>query len=141
MARAAHEEWFELMNTTAELMGNGERRKSFRVPLQWTVYFASETGTFPRRSETKNLSRDGFYCFLEVPLTAGEHFDCDIVIPTHMRDGEDVMSLRCRAQVIRVEKVGAGEQYGLACRIEDYRVIHIPRDEASLWRGREPHRI
>src|SRR6185369_13755858 len=106
-------------------------------PLHWTLYLASRGGTHPRRTETENLSRDGFYCILDQPLTAGEHVDCDIVIPTHESDCHAVISLRCRAQVIRVEKIDCGEQYGLACRIEDYRLIHAAREEVLRVHSRE----
>ena len=38
--------------------------------------------------------------------------------------------LRCRAQVLRVEKTEHGYGYGLACRLEDYRVLHGSLSEA-----------
>jgi hypothetical protein len=47
------------------------------------------------------------------------------VVPTHSSlDPDDVVYLRCSAQAVRVEQVGTGPEFGLACRIEDYCVIH-----------------
>jgi hypothetical protein len=128
MTPAGQDEWPELMNAIPECTAIEERRRSLRVPLHWTLYLVCEGGIHTYRSETKNLSRAGFYCVLNEPLTAGEHVACDIVIPTHTLASEDVMSLRCRAQVLRVEKMACGEEYGLACRIEDYRLIHNLRN-------------
>jgi hypothetical protein len=120
------------MNAMTECTVMDERRKSLRVPVRWTLYLVCKGGTHTYRSETKNLSRAGFYCVLNEPLTAGEHIDCDIVIPRHTLASDDVISLRCRAQVIRVEKVACDEEeYGLACRIEDYRLIHNLRNMRS----------
>ena len=82
-------------------------------------------------------SQDGFYCFLSRPLVPGERIECDIVIPTHVvQRAKDVLSMRCRAQVLRVEKTEHGYGYGLACRIEDYHVMHVnltePEPERAL---------
>ena len=98
---------------------------------------ARDGRTHPQRTETKNLSRDGFYCLLNEPLIVGEHFDCDIVVPTHAPVASSAMFLRCRVQVMRVEKVDSGDRYGLACRIEEYRVIH--KAAGLVQNGRQHH--
>jgi len=101
-----------------------ERRKGTRVPLHWTVYLACKGAGHPFRAITRDISRDGFYCLIDQPLRAGERIECDIVVPTHRsRDPDDVVYLRCQAQAVRVEKNGADSNYGVACRIENYRVI------------------
>jgi hypothetical protein len=82
----------------------------------------------PLRTEAQNISRDGFYCLLDQPITPGERIKCDIVVPTHSsQDPDDFVYLRCSAEAVRVEKVGAGEEFGLACWIENYCVIHGAR--------------
>ena len=102
-----------------------DRRNSVRIPLQWPLYVNQIGIPRPLRTRTRNLSSHGFYCVLQEPLTAGDHIECDLLIPTHMsRSGEDVLFLRCQARVVRVEQMDAGEGYGLACRIEDYCLVH-----------------
>jgi hypothetical protein len=129
MTSTALDELRDLM-AEGEWTAKRERRKSCRLPLRWTLYLACQGGTHPHRTETKNLSRDGFYCLLHEPLTAGEHVDCDIVVPTHAPDCDDELFLRCHAQVIRVEKLDSGESYGMACRIEQYQLM--PPSKSSV---------
>lgn len=69
-----------------------------------------------------NISSDGFYCMAPRPFTPGEWIECDILVPTLADPHRDLLVLRCRAQVLRVETTGKEDAYGLACRIEDYSV-------------------
>jgi hypothetical protein len=72
---------------------------------------------------------------LDQAVRPGERIECDIVVPTHgSRDTGDVAYLRCRAQAVRVEKIGDGTGFGLACRIEDYRLIHVAGPQLRLRR-------
>jgi len=101
-----------------------ERRRSPRIPLQWTLYLVSNGSRHPLRTITRDINKDGFYCLLDQPVRPGEQIDCDIVVPAHRtQDPDDVVYLRCRAQAVRVERIGAGSQFGVACRIDDYFVI------------------
>jgi hypothetical protein len=102
-----------------------ERRRSPRATLHWTLYLRCNGAGYPVRTEASNISRDGFYCLLSQPIRAGERVECDIVVPTHsLQDPEDVVYLRCSAQAVRVEKIRAGAEFGLACRLDYYYVIH-----------------
>ena len=102
-----------------------ERRRGFRVALQWVIYLVSPNMSRPFRTVTRNISRTGFYCVAAEQFTAGERIECDIVIPTHLRRvPTETMYLRCRARVLRVESLDYGGEYGLACRIEDYSIVH-----------------
>jgi hypothetical protein len=117
---------------------SAERRKSRRVPLQWTVYVACSGGAPPLRTKTQNISSEGFYCLLDQAVMPGEEFDCDIVVPTHNSpEPDEVMLLRCRAQAIRVDQIGSGLEFGLACRIEDYCLNHATGRRATLQNS--PH--
>jgi hypothetical protein len=85
------------------------------------------------RTEASNISRDGFYCLLNRPVRPGELIGCDIVVPTHSwQDPDDVIYLRCSAQAVRVEKVRTGAEFGLACRVDDYCVIHGARKGSRI---------
>ena len=102
-----------------------ERRRSPRATLHWTLYLRCSGSENPLRTEVSNISRHGFYCLLNQPITPGERINCDIVVPTHSSgDPDDVVYLRCSAQAVRVEKVLSGAEFGLACRVDDYCVIH-----------------
>jgi hypothetical protein len=101
-----------------------ERRKNPRAPLRWTLYLTCNGSGHPLRATTRDINKDGFYCLLDQPVRPGERIECDIVMPTHgSQDPDDVAYLRCRVQAVRVEKTGAGIEFGVACRIEDYCVI------------------
>ena len=102
-----------------------QRRRSPRATLHWTLYLMWNGAGHPLRTVTRDISKDGFYCLLDQPIRPGERIQCDIVVPTqNSQDPDDVVYLRCNAQAVRVEKIGAGAEFGLACRIEDYRIIH-----------------
>ena len=102
-----------------------ERRRSPRATLHWAVYLMCNGARHPLRTVARDISRDGFYCLLDQSIRPGERIQCEIVVPTHnSQDPDDVVYLRCNAQAVRVEKIGAGAEFGLACRIEDYCVIH-----------------
>jgi len=110
-----------------------ERRSKPRVPLHWTLYVACNGSGVRLRTSTRDINKDGFYCLLDQPVRPGEHIECDIVVPTHEpQQPGDVVYLRCRAQAVRVEKIGAGLKFGLACRIEDYCVIRGARPNLGL---------
>ncbi|HUP04311.1 MAG TPA: PilZ domain-containing protein [Bryobacteraceae bacterium] len=111
----------------AQWFAGNERRRSRRVPLHWTIYLACNGAGHPLRSSTRDISSDGFFCFLNHPVKTGDQFECEIVIPTHIsRDPRDVAYLRCHAQVVRVEQPVDGSELGLGCRIEDYCLVHGP---------------
>src|ERR1035437_3752393 len=113
---------------TAEVPGwgaEGERRRSRRVHLHWVLYLACNGAGRPFRTRTKNISSDGFYCAVDHPVKPGDQFECDILVPTYAsQDPDDVVCLRCRAQAVRVEIIREGAEFGLACRIQDYFLIH-----------------
>lgn len=102
-----------------------ERRRSPRATLHWTLYLMCGATEHPLRTEVSNISRDGFYCLLNQSIRPGERIKCDIVVPAHnSQDPDDVVYLRCNAQAVRVETIRAGAEFGLACRVHDYCIIH-----------------
>jgi hypothetical protein len=72
----------------------------------------------------KNVSCEGFYCFVHEPFAVGESIRCVIMIPAFDAQQPDKMvSLECHARVVRVEPISAVN--GIACHIDDYKVAHI----------------
>ena len=96
-----------------------ERRHQMRAPVRWVLYLRRHLEAPPVRSETVNLSSGGFYCQVSEPFEPGERIDCDILVPQPRGTADNAIVLKCRAQVLRVER-GPENQYGLGCRIEDY---------------------
>ena len=112
-----------LFDRTVWLTGS-ERRRNPRVPLHWTLYLACKGSGHLVRTTTRDINKNGFYCLLDQPLSPGEQIECDIVVPVHRsQDPDDVVYLRCRAQAVRVEKIGGTSEFGVACQIEDYCLI------------------
>src|ERR1039458_5024443 len=106
-----------------------ERRRSPRATLHWTLYLSCNSAKHPLRTESRDISRDGFYCLVDQPIRPGERILCDIAVPTHSLQVPDgVVYLRCDALAVRVEKIGEEAEFGLACRIEDYCLIQSKRE-------------
>jgi PilZ domain len=101
-----------------------DRRRSLRAELNWSLYLTCDRVRHSIHTQSENISKDGFYCFVKQPIPPGEVVQCDIAVPAHNpNDPHDVLYLRCRARVLRLEKAAIGDDFGLACRIEDYSVI------------------
>lgn len=104
-----------------------ERRDRARVALQCPLRLSrpGEASVLP--SITRDVSSSGFYCHSSEPFLPGEQLRCTIIIPTHSwSTAEERLFLNCSVEVIRVEHLGPGKGMGIACRIMDYHVIHLP---------------
>ena len=102
---------------------SAERRRWGRVSVHWPIIlFPNQTGEDAVETITENLSSQGFYCLSRNPFTVGELLLCTLRIP--MNDlGAGASHLECQVRVVRVEKNPSDDQYGIACRMEDYRFI------------------
>jgi hypothetical protein len=98
-----------------------ERRRRARVCVHWPVLlFPNRIGEDAVETITQNLSSRGFYCLSSKPFTVGELLLCTLQIPTNdLNAGEG--HLECRVRVVRVETKASEDEYGIACRMEDYR--------------------
>lgn len=124
---AANEPLSEVSHAHAVQRDQHERRRNRRAPLSWLIYLRCESFSQPILTRTRDISSEGFYCLLKQPVRPGEHIECDIVVPTHSTgDPNDVIYLSCRARAVRVEEIAGGQEFGVACRIEEYRVIPNP---------------
>ncbi len=73
---------------------------------------------------TQNLSSTGFYCLSPSPLMPGDYVVCTLKLPAHDPKGEErILALECRVRIMRAEAATDG-LFGIACRIEDYRLIN-----------------
>lgn len=96
-----------------------ERRIHPRVRLRWPLSILPKQDNAPILSTvTENLSSQGFCCFVDQPLTAGERVQCVLKLPPRLDPGAS-QALRCDAQVVWVSANGDG-RFGIGCRIHDY---------------------
>jgi len=100
-----------------------DRRCRVRVALSLPVYLLRDTDIHPVESKTINVSSEGFYCLVGQPFSPGEALTCVISVPAcDQEDPEYFISLECHSRVLRIERVD-DDAYGMACCIEDYKVI------------------
>jgi len=110
-------------NTAIETAFHPERRSRTRTDVHWPVLLLRDHGINTIETVTQNLSSTGFYCFSTVPVMPGESLQCSLQVPAHdPNGGERNITLECRVQVLRSERAANGS-FGIACRIEDYRMI------------------
>jgi hypothetical protein len=109
-----------------------DRRRKVRVPLSLTVYLFTGTTAEPLEGRTKNVSSDGFYCYVNQAVAIGEGIRVIMMIPAyHPTDRDYSMSLEYHARVVRVDALEA-RRYGIACHIESYRVLPPEHDRTYL---------
>ena len=99
-----------------------ERRKQRRLPLHWPIRVSSNPlGTL--KTKTENLSAQGFYCFLDTSPTPGAILECHLTVPNYgPTDSAAIRSIRCQAEVVRLEARGTEPGFGVACRILDFKL-------------------
>ncbi len=103
-----------------------ERRKDARLELRIPVLlFGGETEN-PVRSETVNISKNGFYCSTREPFAPGDRLRCLLSISTPSDAAE--LYLDAEIEVMRVLVDTSG--FGLGCRIGDY---HIVNRKPAKW--------
>ena len=107
-----------------------DRRRHVRVPLAWTVYLMRPASVQITEGKTKNISCDGFYCYVHEPFAVGESIRCVIITPAFdAEQPEKVLWLECHGHVVRVEPASAGN--GIACKIDDYKIAVASPDSTS----------
>lgn len=103
-----------------------DRRRRPRLPLAWSVHLLRSTGAHHLETKTKNVSSEGFYCSVHEPFVTGESIRCTVFIPTRNTEHpEECIFLECQAKVVRVDAM-APNQYGVACHIENYKMVTRP---------------
>jgi hypothetical protein len=98
-----------------------ERRKRDRLSLRLPVRFLGADGSWGVSCWTENISSTGFYCFCPERLMVGERREVQLSLPArgYSRGGGSV-DLYCQVRVMRIEPVGLGPGFGVACAIQKY---------------------
>lgn len=101
-----------------------ERRKHERLALRLPVRFVDADGSLTVDCCTENVSGGGFYCLSPKAFAADEQKEVHLLLPTrgYSRSGENV-DIQCAVRVVRVDSIGPGRGYGLACQIERYTFV------------------
>jgi hypothetical protein len=102
-----------------------ERRQRVRTRVHWRVLLFRNQTSEAVESLTQDLSSHGFYCLSRDPFTPGERLHCTLRVPAHDPGGDEAeRTLDCLVRVMRVDPAAVEKFYGIACRIEDYRLAH-----------------
>jgi hypothetical protein len=105
----------------AERVLHRERRATVRTSVHWPILFRHGHAEL-YDSVTENLSNQGFYCFLQSPVSLGEMLLCSLTVPTHDPSGaNEKIVLECNVRIVRSDIPTEDGLYGIACLIEDYR--------------------
>jgi PilZ domain len=98
-----------------------ERRKHDRLTLRLPVRFSGSEQAPAIGCFTENISGGGFYCLSPTPFAADERREAHLLLPTrgYSRFGESV-DIKCDVRVIRIDGMGPGRGFGVACQIERY---------------------
>lgn len=99
-----------------------ERRKQRRLPLRWPIRVSAKPlGT--ARTNTENLSAQGFFCILESSPPLGTILECNLTVPNYSPTSPDALrSIQCQAEVVRLEARGNETGFGVGCRILDFKL-------------------
>jgi hypothetical protein len=101
-----------------------DRRTRVRTTVHWPIVVFRHGSSDAIESVTQNLSSSGFYCHCQTLIAPGEFLICAIKFPSYDPSGhERPRILECRVQVKRVEPEPAGDCFGIACHIQDYRLV------------------
>ena len=113
--------------TNLTMAFTSERRRWIRAPVHWQVQFFT-IDSAPLQCTTRNVSTGGFYVLSEWLFKPGECLNCFLSIPTHQSgNGDEMLRVQCRVEVVRVENSTAENRFGTACRILDYRACGTHR--------------
>src|SRR5919197_2885048 len=107
-----------------------ERRSHARRNLHVPLFLFPVGSKAPVRTETQNISIDGFFCYCEYPFSPGDHAKFLLLLPRASKDAETSKVYICGdAQVVRVSVGVVPPGYGVGCNITSYGVLP---DSASL---------
>lgn len=100
-----------------------DRRRRPRLMLAYPVRLFRVGYGSRVETRTENISCEGFYCITESFFSPGEKLDCELVLTSESaRPFDDIIILRCRAEVVRVERDHESATFGVGCRVGEYTV-------------------
>lgn len=103
-----------------------DRRKRLRIPAQWKLFLFQGADTHPLETTTRDISSEGFYCFIPVPLLPGQMLQYLLLMPTS-GSSEPLLCLEGTAQIRRLENLKEG--YGIGCQVQEYHILTLGPQE------------
>jgi len=101
-----------------------ERRVQSRSNLRVPLLLLANGWSVPIRTETENLSMDGFFCHTEELFAPGDRLQFLLLLPAAARNSDaKVTCLQGAAEVVRVRASAPERDYTIGCRLSGYRVI------------------
>jgi PilZ domain len=98
-----------------------ETRTGRRFPLQLPIRVAGKDGV------TKNVSAAGIFVNADPDVEVGSEVEFDLVLPAEIVGGAADVHVQCTGRVVRVEGVPQGENGGVACIIDHYKMVRSDR--------------
>jgi len=101
-----------------------DRRQRPRLPLVYPIILSRPGEAGQVVTKTENVSAEGFYCTVDNPFSPHELVEFELTMSGQdfgHAFGRDLL-LRGRAHVIRVVANGDTPGFGIACRIESYKI-------------------
>ena len=111
-----------------------DRRKHERIALRLAVQLDGAEASVAAGCFTRNISSGGLYFLSPAPLIRGEQVDVFLVLPV-CREIHSCTNagIRCQIRVVRIDSLGNGLGFGIACQIESYTVAASERTDVA-WR-------
>src|SRR5579864_5404526 len=98
----------------------GERRRRSRFKLRCGIQLSRVGDHVIVKTQTDNLSVEGFYCTSDEPFSPGDRLECEVFLCGNSTGfpGPNLV-LHRRVRVLRVEVRGLEPGFGVACQFED----------------------
>jgi hypothetical protein len=110
-----------------------DRRKHQRIGLRLVVQLRGVEGAMATGCVTQNISSAGFYFYSPVPLIRGERVKAFLALPACREShAETGAGISCDIRVLRIDPLGEGSGFGIACQIERYTIIASEEAELGL---------
>lgn len=109
-------------------MMNTDRRSHIRINLRLQLFLVSSGASIPIRTETENVSMDGFLFHSEQIFPPGECLHFLLVLPgaAGIMQSARVTCLKGAVEVVRVTASASGPGFGIGCRMSNYGVLLNP---------------
>jgi hypothetical protein len=96
----------------------GERRRKPRLKLCCEIQLRSPDGQSVIRTQTQDLSSEGFYCTSDEPFAPGQWLQCDLALSAITPGSDRGVVIHRLVKVVRVEIKGLDPGFGIACQFE-----------------------